>query len=229
MSARYEVKDVVSGLRKLRQDTHHYGFVPMAGVVPEGESGSVRIDHFVIEDKLGPHTLRWALHPEEWIAPGKYARLLINGGTVMSDTQMEQRSNYEAVSKATGHVLIAGLGLGMVLLPILKKKDVKSVTVIEKNPDVIAMITSAICKAVGKVAAKKLNVIQADIREWRPALSVRQFDTIYFDIWSDMNVDEVEDRKTLHAAFRKYLRKGGWIGSWQYDHLRDLRRRGRWR
>jgi len=72
--------------------------------------------------------------------PGTYAVLKIAGTTVMSDTPMERLTNQKIVKKATGRVLIAGLGLGMILHPIAAKARVQSITVVEQSRDVIRMI-----------------------------------------------------------------------------------------
>lgn len=208
------------------EPTHRYGFEPMADLVPEGTacySGdkSVRVEHFTIDQVPA----RAFMHPEEYTAPGRYARLMVNGGVMMSDVFNEQRTNLGVVLKAQGDMLIAGLGLGMILVPILKNPKVSSVTVVEKNPAVILLVA----KHINAVAPGKLQVHQGDITEWRPAVKGRQFDVIYFDIWQDQSTDDVADMQQLHRAFRGYLRPGGWISSWNYDTLRAKRRAGgRW-
>jgi spermidine synthase len=58
----------------------------------------------------------------------------------MADSEPEMRDHYEAVARARGRVLINGLGLGMVLSAILAKPDVEHVTVVEVEPDVIALV-----------------------------------------------------------------------------------------
>ncbi len=44
--------------------------------------------------------------------PGKYRRLSNNGEVVMSNTPMEINTCMEFIERATGRVLINGLGLG---------------------------------------------------------------------------------------------------------------------
>jgi len=67
---------------------------------------------------------------DTYIRPGRYARLHVGHVLMMSDTDMERRSNVQVVQQARGHVLIAGLG--MILHPILAKPEVTRVTVVEK-------------------------------------------------------------------------------------------------
>ena len=54
-----------------------------------------------------------ALRPGEYVPPGRYARLFVNGTMFMSDTPMERNTNYAVVRNAHGNVLIAGLGIGL--------------------------------------------------------------------------------------------------------------------
>jgi hypothetical protein len=204
-------------------------FYRMAALIPPGTSGNVVIDHFTVGTEP---QFRAMMHPNEYVTPGDYCRLRINGRVVMSDTDHERRTNREAVMMAKGDVLIAGLGIGMIALPIMLKPEVSSVTIIEKSMDVCRLVTGAVIAAADSVqagAGAKLRVIQADIHDWRPNPKARVFDAIYFDIWTEQSTDDVEPMQRLHRAFRPYLRKGGWIDSWNYEELRDRRRqRGRW-
>lgn len=190
-------------------------FQKMADVIPEGRSGQVRIDHFEVPDQFDP---RWIQHPEEMVAPGRYVRLMVGGDVVMSDVAMEQRTNREAVLAAQGHVLIAGLGLGMVLLPILRKPAVASVTVVECSPDVIGLVVPHLRAAAGPDSVK-LTVIGGDIQHWRPGPDAgRIYSTIYFDIWTNVpNGGDYAQMKALHKAFRPHLVKGGWMSSWRFE------------
>lgn len=137
---------------------------------------------------------------------------------MMSNTSMEKFSNQKAVNRSHGHVLIGGLGIGLIIIPICEKDDVLSVTVIEKNPDVIALVAP-------HIKHQKLTIIQADIMEWRPAKG-RKFNSIYFDIWPDINLDNLDDIKKLHACFKFRLDRKDphcWMSSWKVDDLRYLR------
>ena len=205
-------------------------FYRMADIIPEGTSGKVQVKHFTIDRDQG----RWLLHPGERISHGRYAQLVIFGAVIMSDTDMELRTNLDPVLDAKGDVLIAGLGLGMILLPILARFNVTSVTVVEKNPDVIALIEPAVRQWMADhTPHQQLTIIQADIKKWRPDLvrgkRARIYDYVYFDIWTDICLDNLADMHILHGAFRPHLRKGGKMASWQRDHLIECRRTGRWR
>lgn len=72
---------------------------------------------------------------------GTYKKLVNkNYGIVMSNTPMERKTHIEAINKAKGNVLVAGLGLGMYLQNIKDKEEVTSITVVEKSKVVIELI-----------------------------------------------------------------------------------------
>ncbi len=198
-------------------------FEPMAEAIPEGRSGVATIQHFEVDKH---HSMMSSFRRGEYVPEGRYARLCVHGDVMMSDTRMEQISNYEVVRRANGNVLIAGLGLGMILLPILKSTKVQRVTVIEKHADVIALVDGPVRARAGTHAAKAVTV-HADIFNWRPAVKGRQFDVIYFDIWPDICTDNLAEMTKLRRAFASYLRVGGWAACWKQDELRD-RKRGGW-
>jgi len=120
----------------------HKTFPEMHRIVPEGASGNVRVEHFTVSESASRLT---ALEGGRgYVPPGRYARLFMHpkaSSCMMSDTRFEHLSNYEVVRSAHGEVLIAGLGLGMICHPIARKREVKAVTVVEKSPDVIKLIT----------------------------------------------------------------------------------------
>ncbi len=159
--------------------------------------------------------------PGMYCSQGTYMSLRVRGQLMMSDTSMEQNSNYRVVRMSRGSVLIAGLGLGMILLPIAKKPEVTSITVIEKFQDVIDLVWPQLQKALGKNAAK-ITIICADILEWQPPKGMK-WDTIYFDIWPNLCTDNLEEMAKLHRRFGR--RNKGWMGSWCRDTLLSRRRR----
>jgi len=188
-------------------------YTPMATVIPEGRVGEATIQHMVIGEREASATLiRTFITREAPIPEGTYARLLVRGHLMMSDTPMEQRSNYEVIHQARGDVLIAGLGVGMVVLPILAKPEVKSVLVVEKSPDVIALVEAPLRKALGD-KADRLVIQQADVYEFEPARG-QKWDVLYFDVWGDVNSDDLKDSKVLRKKFGRRKNRGGWVGCW---------------
>ena len=58
----------------------------------------------------------------------------------MSDTNMEKRTNLEFVRNAYGNVVVGGLGIGLILMAIQDKEDVRTITVLEKSKEIIQMV-----------------------------------------------------------------------------------------
>ena len=131
------------------------------------------------------------------ISEGKFARLLVNGHVMMSETPMEHRTNREFVWEAHGDVLVGGLGLGMILLAVQDKEKVRSITVIEKNQDVIDAVYHQL------PLNQKVTLIQDDVFTWKPD---RKYDCVYMDIWSYVNEDVYEEMKTLKRKYGHFLK-----------------------
>jgi len=214
----------------------HMQFVDMAPIVPEGEKGEAKVVHLNIGKPEAGYTQLRAIVTGGRDAPisqGTYVQLYVNGAMVMSDTQMERRSNYGVIFRATGDVLIAGLGVGMILMPLLANPEVKTVTVIEKSQDAIDLVEEHIRNAAG-ADGDKLKVICADIFKWKPPKG-QKWDTIYFDIWTDICTDSLDDMAKLHRKFaRRKTSPGAWMDSWKKAELklqrdRDRRQEAMWR
>lgn len=154
------------------------------------------------------------------VSSGEFVKLHIGKKLVMSDTDMEKRTNSEFVEKAHGRVLIAGLGIGLIIRNIVDKPDVKEIFVVEKSQDLIDLVHP-------RLTHKKLFIIQGDIHEWLP-LKEASFNTIYFDIWNEISTDNLSDIRFLERRFRKYLDKTDekrFINSWVKEYLKKMRRR----
>jgi spermidine synthase len=194
----------------------------MATVIPEGQKGVAQIEHFTITEADSERTRTRSVisrDPEVFVPPGTYAKLVINGGVMMSDTQMERRSNSMLIRNAKGHVLIAGLGIGMVIVPLLEKEGVTKVTVLEKSQDVIDLVEGPLRAYLGE-KSKRLEVIQADVFGYTPENGVK-YDTIYFDIWPDITLDNLKEMEVLHRKYaRRKVNAGSWMDSWQKDLLK---------
>ena len=189
-------------------------FPKMVKIVPESKHGIAVIEHFEVSKSASRFT---SIRPGDYVPEGKYARLRVNGQLMMSDTRFEHITNWDVVNEARGNVLIAGLGLGMILHPILDKKEVTHVTVVEKYADVIALVAPT-------VQCDRLTVIEGDIYQWLPEKGTK-FDCVYFDIWADQSTDCLEDMKKLHLRFRPFKVKDGWMDSWRRDELKAQKRR----
>lgn len=165
-------------------------------------------------------TIRAKTHIDRQLAytpPGMYVKLEINGRLMMSSTNMEFITNLPFLDHVTGDVLIGGLGLGLILEELRGRKEVRSVTVIEKNPDVIALVAPTVREA---------KIIEGDVFKWEPVPG-RHFDTIYMDIWENATKEEDPEIRALRLRYKKWLRKGGTVGAWGGNPLKWRRPTGR--
>lgn len=131
------------------------------------------------------------------IDTGDHVKLTHNGEVVMSDTKMERLTNQEFLNSAHGKVLIGGLGLGMILLPLLDDDEVTEITVIEYSQDVINIVGSQLPKC------DKLRIVQGDVFTYIPE---HKYNTIYMDIWNSVNSEVYEEEMCpLMDKYRDFL------------------------
>jgi hypothetical protein len=178
--------------------------------IPAGEVGEAKV---VIDAPSQLERLRGQLHGQP-LTRESYTRLFIKDELVMTDADFEIDTNEEFVYQARGRVLVAGLGIGLVLGPLIKKKSVESVLVIEKSEDVIKLVG-------GQYKSSKVEIWQGDILSTRIVKFIDsyvedhgKFHTIYFDIWPNICTTYGDEIRSLKLSFRKYLVKGGWMHAW---------------
>lgn len=155
----------------------------------------------------------------------KYKRLVLKGqGVMMSDTPMERNTNYEFLHKANGDVIVFGLGLGLIILPLLSDQNIKTIRVVELDQSLIDLVTP-ILKQHDK--ENKLTVVQGDCFTYVPEKGSK-FDTVYFDIWLSICDDNYEEQKKLERGFRKYLNKENpnkFMDSWMKSYYKKERQK----
>jgi spermidine synthase len=201
-------------------------FPEMSELVPEGAKGCARVEHITVNAE-GGRTASYVYGEFKNPSPaGTYARLRVTddaGKTpiMMSDFLYERVTCEEVVRRAHGDVLIAGLGLGMILHPILQKHEVRSVTVVEKYQDVVDLISPTLPDN------PRLTVITDDIFRWQPP-DGRHYDVIWFDIWPDIEARRLREMRELHRRYRTYLNHSNpecWMESWhRRETLEGMRR-----
>jgi hypothetical protein len=166
-------------------------YAAMHEILNEGQVGDFKLSKFSIT----PQNRSFRCYTPD----GDYVRLTHNGECVMSNTDMEERTNMEFVRKANGDVFIAGLGIGLIILAIQNKDEVKSITVLEKYSEVIGLVKDQL------PLNSKVKIIQGDVFEYDFPKGTK-FDTVYFDIWNYINEDVYEEMKELKKKYRKYKR-----------------------
>ncbi len=130
--------------------------------------------------------------PGYWSGPslvGSVATLVRDDQTWMSMSPLEIESQGIGVRLTRGHVVICGLGLGWAAAATAMRDAVRAVTVIEFDPDVIALHRELDLFAQLPPAQRaKLRIITGDALAWRP--DGDPVDFLMPDIWLPL-VDEV--------------------------------------
>jgi len=202
-------------------------FVPMHKILSEGKTKNFELKKQKITREDVKHAELRAIFSPRSIPP-KIGTLMVlsrksgkswSHGCIMSDAEYEKLTNTQIVNVARGNVLIAGLGIGMILIPLLKDKEVKKITVIEMEQELINLIFPKI-KKYDK--SNKLEVIQGDITKI-DLPKEQKFDVIYFDIWDGVCGDNYEQMKNLKKKFRKNRAKGSSVLCWEEDSTREQR------
>lgn len=152
------------------------------------------------------------------IDTGDHIRLVHNGEVVMSDTKMERLTNQEFLNEAHGKVLIGGLGIGLILLPLLEDDEITEITVVEYSQEVIDMVSPQLPKC------DKLRIVQGDVFTYVPE---HLYNTIYMDIWNSINSDvymnEMVPLMDRYAAYVDYTDDQCYMGCWaSYEAENDL-------
>lgn len=162
----------------------------MTEILKNGKVG----DFELVQFEIGNNDLYAMLHG---IPSGKFIRLTHRGEVVMSNTDMEKRTNSSFVINAHGNVLIGGLGIGLIVLAIQDKEDVKKITVVEKNAEVIELVGNQL------PLNSKVDIVHDDVFEYKPLF---KYNTIYMDIWNYINSDIYNQQmKPLISRYRRYL------------------------
>jgi hypothetical protein len=131
-----------------------------------------------------------------WSGPAVVEQMaaLVRGGRCwMSITPYEIESQETGVRLARGHVLIFGLGLGWAAAASAAVEAVTAVTVVEKDPEVIALHRELDLFAQLPAAARsKLRIVEGDAFSYMPDLPVElMMPDIWLPLVGDDRVEEV--------------------------------------
>lgn len=178
------------------------------------------------EDRVRHEQIRSAMDGNSWLTRGlqpnfPYVRLVKKGeGVMMSDTPMERNTNKHILQKANGDVLIFGLGLGLIILPLLQKEDVKSIMVVELYQDLIDVVEPILNK---NDTTGKLTIIQGDCFDIHNHIDKeKKFDCVYGDIWISIDTDNYEEMKTLTKNWKNRINRNNpnaFIDHWMKSYL----------
>lgn len=121
---------------------------------------------------------------------------------MMSNTPMELFTNQKCLNNASGNVLIAGLGIGLLPASLADKESVTSITIIELEQEVIDLVEPLFRANVKN--ADKIKIIKADAYDYPNQYSGEPYDYVYLDIWPEFPGSE-NDLDMLETLIAKYV------------------------
>lgn len=217
--AMMEVSDY-EAMQLIAQDPMRYTGM-LRTSAPEGERGNWRIRRFTVTEEAYTRQLVDQIHGLGMRAPpaGEYTSLDYRNAekksgwaVMMSDTPAEMADHIPAIRFCKGRVLITGLGLAMVAEGLCRRPAVESVTVVEKDADVIALMQDYLRDEWDE---DRLRIVHADAFTWK---ADRKFDTAWHDIWptiSDENLPEMYKLRKRYPA--------RWTGFWAEKQCRSMK------
>jgi len=141
---------------------------------------------------------------------------------VMSNSIQEKELCLNIIEHSFGEVLIAGFGIGLIVLPIMNKIEVESIEIVELQKEVIDLISTQL------TLNDKVKIINDNIYSYIPE---KKYDTIYVDTVSvemcndrekivrNINGD-LRDDNYIFELFKSYLKKDGKIIRWDCRFLK---------
>jgi len=140
--------------------------------------------------------------------------------TIMCTTEFELLTNKPFLDNANGDVLIFGLGLGLIVFPILNDTDITSITIIENDESIIEYIGN---KILEYDTDNKVTILSGDGYNYHTYMDQNEkYDTIFLDFWVELNKENIEEITLVKENYRSFLKDGNSIlMSWCED-IKDL-------
>jgi len=122
----------------------------------------------------------------------------------MWDIPVERRQQKSIADQAFGDVLVAGYGLGLVQHYLSRNPKVRSVTTVEKFPEVIGEVRRIYRRVYG-------DVIIADFYKYKTS---KKYDCIIGDIWEDITERSLPKYNKFMKRAKLFVKPGGKILAW---------------
>ena len=127
----------------------------------------------------------------------------------MVDAPSEAATNDLPASRARGNVLTFGLGIGYFVFMAMRNPDVKSITVVERSPEVIAMFRRFLEPQFPHDIP--LYIVEGDAFECFTKEFLDDFDYIYTDIWLSSEDGLASIEKLLESYNPEFEKADFWI------------------
>lgn len=184
--------------------------------LPTGRSGEWLLERFEVEGEPGFDPTSHDAPACARRRPGTYTRLKQGDEVFMTDLYDEWYTQKIAIDQALargGHVLISGLGLGLILDSIFLAPDspVERITLLELSSDVIALVAPHLRVRHGD----RLEILEADALGWQPPRGVH-YSVVWHDIWPNPQDPACEaDMLRLEAIYHPCC---DWHGCWPREY-----------
>lgn len=136
----------------------------------------------------------------------KYPAVLENNREWMLITPNEIETMEKPINEATGNVLTYGLGLGYYAYMVSMKEDVKTVTIIEKDKEIIELFNKYILPQFKY--KDKIKIINMDAFEY--FIKDIYYDFVFVDIWHDPS-DGIDLYLKFKSLEKKNIKYSYWI------------------
>lgn len=133
----------------------------------------------------------------------RFPAILEEGVEWMTVTPNEIETMREPIEKSRGRVLTLGLGLGYFAFRVAQKQEVEHVTVVERDPDVIALFKAYLLPQFPN--ADKIEIVEADAFAYlEQTAETQDYDYIFADLWHDQS-----DGLPMYLRLRRIERTRG--------------------
>lgn len=129
----------------------------------------------------------------------------------MWDFPNEQELQRDVVNQAFGEVLVAGYGFGIATKYLLENPKVKSVTSVEKYPEVIEKM-----RKFGEIYGKII------INDFFKLSEDKKYDCVVGDIWQEIDQRFVDNYRKFKEKAQKLVKPNGLILGWGKDYFEYL-------
>lgn len=151
--------------------------------------------------------------------PFSYPAVLEKGREWMTVTPNEIATMAAEISEARGNIAVLGLGLGYFAFMCARKPQVSRVTVVERDPDAIALFREQLLPQFPD--ARKIQLIQADAFDYL-AVPDPAVDFVFADLWHDVGDGLPLYLRLLPLAARWHAPFRYWIEEDMLIFLRGL-------
>ncbi len=180
--------------------------------IPAKTIGTHSIEHYTLDNEADwhPYFVNYANARRESMHLKTYTVLTREDHwlTIMQDSFTEFEEHQWLWGHATGDVLVTGLGIGFVNEWLIKAPGINSVTIIEKNQDVIDLVWDHCAKD------ERFTLIHADADTWEIPEGSR-----WDCIWIDHEINGINHESEITAKYQPYTDNLGFYG--QFKNLEN--------